>query len=111
MESFNINDFDLSSRRTHSKTGYNELFVENDVPCVRNHMSIRASSYETLTGYAATYRENLRTFQVSIPNLDPFEVFLDAGDSLVAGDSDERRVDLLMKKVEAQLADHSTGEP
>jgi hypothetical protein len=53
----------------------------------------------------------LRTFQVSIPNLDPFEVFLDAGDSLVAGDSDERRVDLLMKKVEAHLADHSTGEP
>jgi hypothetical protein len=41
-----------------------------------------------------------------IPGRETFEVSLDADDSLITGDSDKRRVDLLMEKVEAHLAGH-----
>jgi hypothetical protein len=53
--------------------------------------------------HSVTYRENLRTYQVWIPGREPFEVSLGADDSLTAGNSDERRVDLLMEKIAASL--------
>jgi hypothetical protein len=60
-----------------------------------------------MPGAAATHpsawRENLRTYEVWIPGREPFEVFLDADGSLITGNSDERRVDLLMEKIVARL--------
>lgn len=49
------------------------------------------------------WRENLRTYQVQIPGGEPLEVFLDADDSLITGDSDRHRVDRLMVKIAARL--------
>jgi hypothetical protein len=51
-----------------------------------------------------TARERLQTYLVYIPEGDPFEVFLDADDALVTDDSDQRRVDRLIKKITKRLA-------
>lgn len=50
-----------------------------------------------------TWREPFQTYLVYIPDHDPFEVFLDAGDATVTDNSDQRRVDRLMEKIAERL--------
>jgi hypothetical protein len=67
--------------------------------------ALNAQMPGTAGTHSSTYRENLRTYQVWIPGREPFEVFLDADDSLLTGGSDERRVESLMKKIAARLTE------
>jgi hypothetical protein len=65
--------------------------------------ALKARVPDATVAHPVTHRENLRTYQVWIPGWEPFEVSLDADDSLVTGNSDERRVSLLMEKITARL--------
>ncbi len=69
----------------------------------RLNTALKAKIPGAASSHPVTHRENLRTYRVWIPDREPFEVFLDADDSLITGDSDERRVDLLMEKIAARL--------
>lgn len=66
--------------------------------------ALKANMSDADATHPSTYRENLRTYHVWIPNRERFEVSLDANDSLITGNSDERRVDLLMEKIAVSLA-------
>jgi hypothetical protein len=65
--------------------------------------ALKAKMPDAAVTHPVANRENLRTYQVWIPDREPFEVFLDADDSLITGNSDERRVSRLMEKIAARL--------
>ena len=72
--------------------------------------ALKAKCPDAAAIHITVWRENVRSYQVWMSDCESFEVFLDADDSLRTGNSDERRVDLLMEMVEAHLAGRSTVE-
>jgi hypothetical protein len=90
-----------SARQKSSRTAHKSKHQAKEAAMLGDLLNEALKS--TIPGAAAIHpsglRENLRTYQVQIPGRDMFEVFLDADDSLLTGDSDKRRVDRLMEKI------------
>jgi hypothetical protein len=100
-----------SARKRSSKTAHKRNHAEHAAALgALLNAALKAEIPGAAAIHPSDWRENLRTYQVQIPGRETFEVFLGADDSLITGNSDERRVDLLLKKVEAHLAGRSTIE-